>query len=183
MVIGAGMIMIQFIVCGLRICSCENLLLKEKMIKAAVPFLILMCICTIYINIRGLYKSRMNLQNGILCCLLAGEIGVVESVWTGDTFLYVLGGILGCGLGILVSKSYSPKRARENEKVSKGRYQAPGLVIGFLGVKYLLKSLGEDKAEKLILFMIVILEIIFMMLGVALLYGATNTRSRSSSVS
>ncbi|MBP3489400.1 MAG: hypothetical protein J6K53_13505 [Roseburia sp.] len=37
--IGAGIIMIQFVLSSLKICFCENLLLKEKMIKAAVPFL------------------------------------------------------------------------------------------------------------------------------------------------
>ena len=169
MVTGAGIILIQFIVCGLKICLCENLLLKEKMIKAAVPFLVLMCICTIYTNIRGLYKSHMNLQNGIMCCLLAGSIGAVESVWKGNIFLHVSGGILGCVLGILVLRLFSSGHVGKSEKVSKGQYQAAGLTIGFLGVKYLLKCMGEDKAEKLILFLIFILEIIFMMLGVALL--------------
>lgn len=146
MMIGAGIIMIQLVISGLKICFCENLLLKEKMIKAAVPFFVLMCICTIYINICGLYKTRMNLQNGIMCCLLAGSIGAVESVSSGNIFLYVLGGILGLVLGILVSNYILSKHTEKAKKVSNGIYLTAGLAVGPWGRDIFLRSL--DRIER-----------------------------------
>lgn len=169
MMIGAGIIMIQVVHSGLKICFCENLFLKENMINAAAPFFVLMCICTIYINIRGLYKTRMNLQNGIMCCLLAGSIGTVESVASGNFFLYALGGILGFVTGILASNYILSERTEKAKKVSNGIYLTIGLVIGPWGARYFLKALGQDRAEKLVLCLIIVLEIFFMMLGVGLL--------------
>ena len=128
-----------------------------------------MCICTICINICGLYKTRMNLQNGIMCCLLAGSIGAVESVSTGNICLYVFGGILGFVTGILVSNYILSKRTEKVKNVSNGICLTAGLAVGPWGARYFLKALGQGRAEKLVLCLIIILEIFFMMLGVGLL--------------
>lgn len=145
--------------------ECEDVKSLSYVIDEGVIMLTLMCICVVFFQASGMYRSRMGIRNGLLFLMMALSMGICNGIATHDVAEYLL--YWGIGItGTVFIWEWKGKRLVEENAGNVMIKSIPFVPTGGVwGARMLYASVGPKKAERLFMGLFILLEVLLASIG------------------
>lgn len=180
---GIGVIFLQMVFWGMDMLGCENTEQLYDVMCVGGVMLILMIACAIFMNITECCKGKQGVQGGLLFLMMALSTGINKGIVANSVLEYVLCWAIGVTGTVLFwefrKRRHDKKQAKYAKREKNGSIKPiskigaiPTVIVpagGIWGARWLMKSVGQQKAYWIYIGAGIFLEIFLAIIGVSLI--------------
>lgn len=177
--LGIGMILLQSFLCVIRIYIATDIdvIVRKKLFVVNAFIALCMWVCIVIVSMSSDERRKVNIQNSVLCLLMAISLGINEGTILKNYVGCILFGIFGVGLGVVIAVWPIRGKRAQNKKVNS--LFIGGSTLGLIAGKYIVSRVGQENAVNILSILMLILETLMVMLGIVGLMKTDNNRCRS----